>query len=232
MRFNSTGAMLAFLGLIAAFILIFIIVFLINKKRKKGIKDYCEANGIKYEESSYSIPDCKEKFRATSIGGSTTFTSIMSGERAGINYCILDYQGTVNTRRGVNNYCSTICLLSKSGIVFPTFYIRPEMRLTDMLNEKLGMQDIDFDEDKEFSNKYVLQGPNEKEIRNYFTPEIRKAFVDAYANKYNFIEASNDFFLVSQNNHLTIKDRMDLLKNSIKLYSAVAPTDNKDNNPA
>lgn len=228
MRFNGAGAMYVFFGLLGFIVIITVIVFFLNKKRKEDIKNYCTTQGIKFEESATYIPDCNEKFRATSIGGSTTFTSIMSGERDGIKYCILDYQGTVTTRRGVNNYNSTICLLSKSGVSFPTFYIRPEMRLTDMLNEKLGMQDIDFEEDKEFSNKYVLQGPNEREIRAYFTPEIRKVFVAASSNKYNFIEGSSEFFLVSKSSHLNIKERLALLDNSVKFYSSVVSTASKD----
>lgn len=225
-NFKSTEDMYMFFGLITILVLVgsigSLIIFLKNKKRIKEIKDYCTKQKLKYTESDNYIPNCKEQFVSTTVAIFNEYTTIMQGVRSDISFCILDYLAYVKS----NKYKSTICLLSKSGISIPDFYIRREMPITDKINEKLGMQDIDFADDKEFSDNFVLQGSNEKEIRKFFTPTIRKAVKNIFANDYIDIEVSKDYFIVSHKNHIDLKQRLELLNNSIKLFSTMLSKNN------
>ncbi len=53
----------------------------------------------------------------------------------------------------------------------PTFVLSQETGM-DRLAERLGAQDIDFEDFPGFSGNFLLQGPDETEIRTFFKPEL------------------------------------------------------------
>lgn len=236
---GSDNTALFFMG--GAFLLvIFVIIqaFLNEKKRKDGIKNYCIREGLKYTERANYIPSCKVKLKLATSAYKNEYSVIMSGERSGIHFCILDFfYYTRNGSRKINgnenrnrNHSYTLCVLSKSGINFPNFYLRQELPMIDWLSEKIGGQDIDFKEDKDFSDKYLLQGVKEKEIREFFTHKVRKAFLYAPMNYFYEYEGFEEYFVVSQGQFLNIDQRLELLANSIKIFTAIIPDNNESNN--
>jgi hypothetical protein len=76
----------------------------------------------------------------------------------------------------------------------------PRLSLYDeTLGEKfiaaIGGQDIDFDEDEVFSNRFVLQGPSETNARDFFTKSMRSYFVQKMAKGFIF-ESMEDRFIL------------------------------------
>ncbi|MBR4328603.1 MAG: hypothetical protein IKP71_02020, partial [Candidatus Riflebacteria bacterium] len=113
----------------------------------------------------------------------------------------------------------TLCVLSKPGVVFPDFYVRTENTISDWIGEKLGGQDIDFDEDADFSGKFVLQGSDEKLIRSFFDQRVRKAFVAVHSNDYEF-ESAGNYLLVSNRGILNYDERLKMLSNALTVFSS------------
>ena len=223
-RHSSKSDPIGILIGIILFLFIIIVSSYYDNKRKNKIKNYCSKNRIAYLDGSSYIPECEEIFDITSRGHRQYFGAIMYGERNGIVFSILDYFYHTGGKNGGHN--CTICVLSKEGINFPKFYARTENPIFDWIGEKFGGQDIDFVED--FSRKFVLQGPNEVNIRKFFNSKIRSAFVKIHGNNYEF-EASGNFFLVCRTEYLNIEERLKMLSDVMSLYLAIVRSIEKNN---
>lgn len=69
----------------------------------------------------------------------------------------------------------TVLSISNLHIGIPTFTLEKET-LVDKLMDKALMNDIDFEEYPEFSDKYQLNGLSEKNVRKFFTPDMIRLF--------------------------------------------------------
>ena len=65
------------------------------------------------------------------------------------------------------------CFVVSNYLTLPSAYICPET-LFEKGIALLGGQDIDFDNDPAFSDRFTLQGPSEVNIRDYFKKDLRK----------------------------------------------------------
>ena len=68
----------------------------------------------------------------------------------------------------------TVAALRAPGRSLPRFKVEPEMILHKFIDAALGVQDIDFDNDPEFSKKFHLQGSDETAVRTLFTSWLRR----------------------------------------------------------
>ena len=197
-----------------------------DKKRRQNFRDRCQRDGLNYLDEGPYIPQCNEVFNLTSRGHSQRYSLIVTGERGGVVFSTLDFYYHVGGKNG-SRY-RTLCVLSKPGVVFPNFYARTENTISDWLGEKLGGQDIDFDEDADFSGKFVLQGPNEKAIRSFFDEKVRKAFVAVHSNDYEF-ESAGNYLVVSKHENLNYDERLKMLSNAMIVFSSFMKDDNDGN---
>ena len=69
--------------------------------------------------------------------------------------------------------------------------MRPERMLWDAIGQALGGQDIDFEEDPQFSGAFVLQGEDEAAIRELFDDKIRGWFTDRSGHNFHFEALGN-----------------------------------------
>ena len=214
-------------GLFFAFVALIIYVGIqLEKKRRQNFKDRCQRDGLKFLEESSFIPKCNASFKITSKGYSHKYSVIVSGERGGITFSTLDFYYHVGGKNG--GRFRTLCVLSKPGVEFPDFYVRTEETITDWIGEKLGGQDIDFVEDADFSDKFVLQGSNEKAIRSFFDGKVRKAFAVVYHNDYEF-ESSRNYFVVSKRDYVDYDGRLKMLSDAVSVFSTFMKDDNEGN---
>lgn len=92
---------------------------------------------------------------------------------------------------------------------------------TETLFEKgialLGGQDIDFDEDPTFSDRFTLQGPSEVNIRDFFKSKLRSEFCKIVPNGVN-VEFGEGAFAVYTNKPASYGMSQTLIKVSKQLY--------------
>ncbi len=70
----------------------------------------------------------------------------------------------------------TVFFIQAKDLALPDFFLRPE-NFFDRIGTWLGMQDIDFSEDKAFSDQNLLQGEDEDLIRQLLlTPQFARMF--------------------------------------------------------
>ena len=75
-----------------------------------------------------------------------------------------------------------------SNLCLPEFELRPE-HFFHKIGQALGYSDIDFETHPEFSRRYLLRGPDEAAIRDFFQPELLSFFE---SNQGVSLEASGD----------------------------------------
>lgn len=121
-------------------------------------------------------------FKLFQKGSSRKVKNTIRGDNGGIEVILSDYQYTVRSSGSRNNssttYRQTICILRDEEIRVPHFFLRRQSMIYDFLGSLFGGQDIDFDDDPEFSKRFVLQGEDEGAIRVAFTPAVRARLCD------------------------------------------------------
>ena len=208
--------------LVIIFVAIFIVCAIIadkkEQKRKKTIARYCSRANLGYEHTIDYLPGCRS-FTITSRGVSQGYYAIMSGKKLGIEFKIMDFYYNVGGKNGGHN-CS-LCIFTKKGLDLPHFYAREENSIFDGIGEFFGGQDIDFDDDPDFSSSYVLQGNNERAIRRLFNRKIRNAFTRAAEYSYEYEGLGDHFLVVDSNGFKDVAARKIFLHDAIKVYAAI-----------
>ena len=203
----------------------------LEAKRRNEIIEYFTSNGFKYNDISTIFPNDVRDFNIahTDKKGYSVKNYIAEtyGQRDGVDITIVDhtYLESIGRQRGC--YEHTLCLLRNQEIKIPDFYLRNRIFILDSIKKLFGMKEIIISEDKEFSKKFVLQGQNEEEIRNFFNSSIRQVFIlnqkrgCEYESKNNSLMVSKrKYFLFMTAGYLNVKERIELLENSLKLFNS------------
>lgn len=188
-------------------------------------KKFAMRNGYKFIDRSADLIKCDESFSIHDFttGHSFYSYSVIMGKKGEVDFQVMHYSYIGKAPKSPKHNF-TVCLLHKPGFAFPKFFMRKEEIFFDYIGEKLGYQDIDFVEDKTFSDKFVLQGENENKIRSFFNGRVRKAFVDVFGNKYTYEasgEASGEFLMVYVSGYLSFEKRQKMLFECLKLFDAI-----------
>ena len=220
---NDSYYAFAFLGFFAVVVVVAIMVVVIKQKkeneRKQEIDDYCKKNNLVYSESAEHIPSGAKNFKLINIAGRNYYAE-MSGTQGDYHFSIFDYQYDTGTKKSGQEHYFTICVLSGNNIKMPQFFARDENSIVDTLGEMLGGQDIDFDEDPTFSDKFVLQGKSEPQVREFFDSKVRNAFVKNHKEGYQY-EGNQDCFMVSAPERLSLKERLVLLTDTTNIFKDI-----------
>jgi len=145
-------------------------------KRKRELKELAEEIGLAF------IPDGDPKLLARfstceffNRGHSPKITNLIHGDSGDVKLAIFDYVYYLGSGENTDFRRQSVVSLQSSDLVCPDFTIRPE-NLLDGIGSVLGKQDIDFDDHKAFSSKFVLQGSDEQQVRQYFDRETLDFF--------------------------------------------------------
>ncbi len=206
-------------------LVIIIIGFLLirNKKRNENIKKYCEENGLKYQEELESKPNSLYGFSIVHLASynnyTKTYTSVMSGERNGISFTILDYKYDSGGKHG--QFGSTLCVLSKDGVSLPDFSITTgysSLAIINRINVLDNPRNKDIKLPKKFTNKFFINGIDSSAITNLFNEDIQNIFNSIYSIGLEFEGTSSGKFLISHWRHQDINSRLKILSDSIRIY--------------
>jgi hypothetical protein len=105
-----------------------------------------------------------------SHGHSKAANRMMCGKLAGEDVTIFDYRYTTGSGKSSHRHYQTVVLFNAPGLA--EFSLGPE-NFFHRIAQAFGYQDIDFDDNAEFSKAYLLRGPDEAAIRKAFTTEAR-----------------------------------------------------------
>jgi hypothetical protein len=94
------------------------------------------------------------------------------------------------------SHWQTVVVIESSKLRSPMVFLRRERVIVDWIKQKFGEPDIDFDEDKEFSDAYVAQGLVESEVRRVLSPRVRELLTRDTDVVYS-VETNGPFLLVN-----------------------------------
>ncbi len=169
----------AWVWIIVAIVLIIVVPIAVvavlrNERRRKQIRAVLEQMG--YVVTDVHVDVDLEPFAISRLGDRGVID--WRGLRFQVDdalVTVFDYMAYSWAGRGKNRRMSkadmqTVLLFESERLDLPAFSLRPET-LGAKIRNALGQQDIDFDQHPDFSSAYVLQGPDESQVRAWFTDE-------------------------------------------------------------
>lgn len=98
----------------------------------------------------------------------------LEGPAEGAELILADHQYTTGGGNSQSTHYQTVCVLTSSELSLPRFALGPEVAVLDRIGELFGAQDVDFDDDPQFSAAFVLKGDDETRLRELFHHERRQ----------------------------------------------------------
>jgi hypothetical protein len=144
-----------------------------EKKRREALEQFCMMRGFTFERER---KDGWRPYQAAvplfDNGGRRRWGYTIAGRVGKRPFTAFEYAYTVSSGKNSQTYKFRVMCWETGDKKLPAFSISPE-GFWKRLGQKLGRQDIDFNDDPTFSEAYELRGPDEDAIRDAFTPRIR-----------------------------------------------------------
>lgn len=105
-------------------------------------------------------------FPLMNIGRGKQLTNVISVEGPTADIAMFDYRYVTGHGKSRKVRRQTVMSVESTSLVHPVFNLRPE-RFWSKVWSVFGDQDVDFVEHPDFSEKYVLKGESEEEVRIY-----------------------------------------------------------------
>lgn len=137
-----------------------------EKKRLAELADFAEKRGFRFEHRSETTDE---------QGVERILENRLQGESDGLPVQVFDVRLASRAAHHRWALVQTVVELSSPVLRLPSFRIEPE-NVIHKVQEAMGAQDIDFDSHPHFSDRYLLRGDSEQEIRKAFTPAVLEWF--------------------------------------------------------
>ena len=168
----------------------------VERKRKEAFQQLAQELGMNFSEVLNDHDQgALAGFALGQRGHSRRHFNAMTADSGELRMVVFDYSYTVGGGKNKQRHNQSVVLLTSPTLYLPAFSLTPET-FFDRMAEMLGYKDIDFDDDDEFSRRYLLKGPDESAIRGLFTSERRQAFlkwpkltIEAAGHSFIFYEA-------------------------------------------
>ncbi|NQV41411.1 MAG: hypothetical protein HQ506_03570 [Candidatus Marinimicrobia bacterium] len=164
------------IGSIALVALIIMLVRHFEKKRTEALR--AAASEMKLEFSRLPDPQLLPSvsaFPLFSQGHSKKAFNVMRGKADEIEITLFDYRYTTGGGKNQHTHNQTVVLLKSSLLDVPPFSLKPQ-NVFHKIGKAFGYQDIDFDSNPIFSEKYLLRSTDEMVVREVFTHDILKYY--------------------------------------------------------
>ncbi len=149
-----------------------------EKKRREAIQAMAESLGLEY---AATLPSSDQPlfsdYQLASQGRGRKTSNVIVADSGELRMILFDYQYTTGSGKNSSTHRQSVVLVSSPSLRLPEFRLAPE-GFFQRVAEFFGSKDIDFEEDAEFSKRYLLQGPVEKAIREFFDAGRRKHFLE------------------------------------------------------
>jgi hypothetical protein len=217
--------MFGFVILIWIAVPVFIVTMLVvaiqqERKRKRDLEQAATDLGLTYaptiSEADRAVFD---RFPISQVGRGRAATNAIVADSGELRMVIFDYVYTTGGGKSKKTLRQSVVLASSSSLQLPQFSISPES-FFHRIGDLFGFKDIDFDDDSEFSEAFLLKGPDEPAVREFFQSHRRAAFMKF---KHISVQASAGSFVFFQARKLRgVQQLRELMQESFTLYSALS----------
>ncbi len=189
----------------------------LDRRRTEAMQQFARDKGLHFTGSNQDLWTLLSTFKLFGKGRNQELRNAMTGSRDLGQVHLADYRYLTGSGKHKQMHHFTIAALRTSGRAAPAFFCRKQLRFLDALGAMLGGQDINFDDDPEFSKRYVLQtSDDEQRVRHFFSPRLRESLV-ALAGKNPQVEVQDDVLLLHFGRQLKPRELEGLLTDVINL---------------
>ena len=207
----AIGGVILFIGGIAY------LAWWMDKKRTEAMTAWAQANGFVFEGPAPQLLNELGHFKLFSQGRSRTAKNLMRGSKEVGAVRVCDYQYTTGSGKNSTTHHHTICIINTPNRVAPHFFVRRQNRFFDALGKMFGGQDINFDDDKAFSDAFVLQTEGqEQQLRGFMTPRLREGLLKLQG-KSPLIEVNGDVMVFHLGRRLKPEQIGELVADAVNL---------------
>jgi hypothetical protein len=219
---------LFFIIWVLSILLLVPLLFLEYKRAEKQRREMAERLGIEYHNRLVPADQAMfAKFALASRGRKQMFDkfALMSRGRKASNaffadsgdlrVVIFDFRYIVG-----KNERNQTCVMAQSDLLsIPEFELSPEGMLQNIAGF-FGFQDINFDDDTNFSKAFKLTGPDEDRIRAFFTAKRRQ---EVLRERQIILEGNGDQFVFHQTGRQlsTFEELNGLMERALSLYAVM-----------
>ncbi|EKD82963.1 MAG: hypothetical protein ACD_39C00976G0002 [uncultured bacterium] len=195
-------------------------IFYQEKKRIDSIIAMAPRMGLTYKKLDNAFRDSHQFLELFSEGEAHHFANVLLGERNGVKITMGEYDVRFGSQKGGIHRPKTICVIEDSALNLPMFALRSQHKLSAKVGAMMGEQDINFSDDKKFSDAFILQGEVEKDVRNFFDERLRKAFMKFAGNEMH-MEAGKNALVAHRSRIIDAQQWSALLKDAFSAYEAI-----------
>ena len=207
--------------------LVIFIIFYAQKQVKKRAADLLALS----QEKGYSYQSDDQNgerlylqysfFRLFTLGRKRGASNIISFQEGDLTVTVFDYTYTTGSGKSKSTHMSTNIVIHQDNKNYPHFFIRKQSTVFDFLGKIFGGQDINYDEDEEFSKEFVLQGQDEEQTRKCFSsPENRFPFL-IFADQNVTFEAKEQYFHYRHEGQISIEKFSEIVQQVQDLVSSL-----------
>jgi hypothetical protein len=157
---------------IAVVILVVYLAVRVEKRRREQMRRQAALLGFSFEEQRALDAEPYRRLPVFGRGRRQRIRNVLRRSSGREETFVFDFSFSQGSGKSSNRYWLTIVLQRFSGLSLPRFELRPEV-IVYKVASWLGLQDVDFPDDPEFSSKYLLRGEDEKRIREIFSVPVR-----------------------------------------------------------
>ncbi len=142
-----------------------------NKARTAAFEGLAADMGLRFYPERLDMLDRFRGMHLMKMGDGRIARNIIFGYVGDVRISIFDFHYSVGSARYRIRKMLTAVALESAEITAPVFSMWPLDAPLVKLRKVFGGQDINFESHPEFSKLFVLEGPKEKPLRDFFTPE-------------------------------------------------------------
>ncbi len=147
-----------------------------EKKRREALQRMADELGLTfYGDGDPGLIAEISDLPLFSKGRSRRLTNLILGETDETTMGVFDYRYTVGSGKNSQTYRQTVAFFRSGDLKLPVFEMRPQSFFHG-IGKMFGYQDIDFETHRNFSRAFILRGPNETHVRQFFRPTVLEYF--------------------------------------------------------
>lgn len=153
---------------------VYLFSFLLEKRRSNALQQQAARRGFSFSASgSLSSID---GFKCMSHGHSHRVNNVATKRYGDVEIKLFDYRYVTGRGKNKSVHRMSVCQLRDPELRLPSCFVRRQSAILDRIGSMFGGQDINFDQDPEFSKAFVLQGDDEQDTRSLFSLRLRRVF--------------------------------------------------------
>lgn len=177
-----------------------------------------------HDKEDYGLKNLLKQFQLFKMGHSRKVRNLMIKEDSWLDsqIAVFDYQYTIQAGNTPVIYYQTVFFTQSKKLSLPQFLIRPE-KFFDKVGKFFNRtQDIEYEENPEFSKQFLIQGEEESLVKETITEDLAHFFT---IEKKWHLEGMN-YFLVFYQHNKKLKPEVieDFYKKGMKLFDWLKET--------